>query len=159
MTRYYDKRKNAVIHTVNRITDDLLAKKDFLLKVEITEENIPEGSEPKEKAFEGEQDGVWRIHKVRYYHVNTLEEEKEQKLKSLNTYLAPKFPAEYKQRNVGLGVYTGEKADDVVAEVNKWRDYFNDFETQILACETKDAVQAIDFRTEEDKKLDEEMLI
>ena len=74
-------------------------------------------------------------------------------------YLAPKFPADYKQRNVGLDVYEGDKALEVVNEVKKWRDYFNDFEAQILACTSKEEVQTIDFRTEEDKAKDEEMLI
>lgn len=155
MTRYYDKRKNKVIST-DEIPDWLLAKKTFLLPYELEIINVVKGEEPPKKAgLEVFED---KVIETKINWLPTFEEKKAFKLKSLNSYLSPKFPAEYKQRNVGLGVYTGDKALEIVNEVKKWRDYFNDFEAQILACTTEAELDAIDFRTEEDK-LKEEMLI
>ncbi len=100
-----------------------------------------------------------KVEKTILYTDDSLDDYKSQRVKELSNYLAPKYPAEYAQINASNGIYDEEKSALIISEVKKWRDYFYLWKGNIEACETYEEVLAIDYITEEDKLIQEEMFI
>ena len=156
MTRYYDTRVKKI--KVLNIPADLLAKKTFLLPVELNKVRIQDTETTKK--VEGikvlKNKVIWTT--IDRYHIDTLEEAIEKKVKSLKSYIALKFPKDYKQRSASLGVYSEEENALIISEVKKWYNYIEAQEKIILSCNSIEELELIDFRTEEDKLKDEEMM-
>lgn len=139
-----------IINTRKEIPE-FMWKKKGLLPVIIETIEIEEGQQPlKEKGLYIEKNRVLDL-RVMFYHINTLEEVKEKKIKSMRNYLSSKFPATHKQLNSALGIYDDIESNEIKNNIIKWRNYFNNFEEQILACEDIESVNKINYITEEDK--------
>ena len=158
--RYYDKRDKKIYNT-SRMTSEALAKKDFLLPVEINKINIQDTETTTEVngIVELEDKVVWTT--ITKFHVDTLEEAKEKKITALKNYVAPKFPKDYKQRNASLGVYSEEDSLKIINEVKKWDEYIDNSKILIYDCVSIKDLEALDYRTQEDiekaKLMEEEM--
>jgi len=155
MARYYDTRDSKI--KVLNIPKELLPKKPFLLPVELNKVRIQDTEKTKE--VEGikvlKDKVIWTT--IEVYHVDTLEETKEKQIQALKSYVQPKFPKEYVQRNASLGVYSKEKNLEIINEVKKWDKYVNDFKQKIN--DSKEGI--VEFRTKEDianAKLEEELM-
>lgn len=98
------------------------------------------------------------VTKIIVYDNITIDEYKARRIDELNKYLAPKFPDLYRQANAANGIYDEVKSQGIIDEVKQWRDYFYLWKGNIEACATYEEVQAIDYRTNEDKAKDEEMI-
>jgi len=160
MVRYAkikDGKVETELQTLTEIPQKVWAKKSILPIIFVTD-NYEEGETPVRKAdyyiFED------RVEKVnnQFIHTPTLDELKEDKIKQLKNYLAPKFPKDYKQFNSALGIYTEQEITEIKNQINTWRDYCNNMEDLINACETKEELENIDYRVEEDKLQDDVLM-
>lgn len=157
MVRYAkikDGKVETEIQTLTEIPQKVWAKKSILPIVFITE-SYEEGTEPERKAdYYIYEDRVEKVYN-QFIHTPTLAELKEEKIKQLKSYLAPKFPKDYKQLNSALGIYTEQEIVEIKNTINTWRDYCNNMEDTINACETEQELNDLDYRTEEDKAQDD----
>lgn len=149
--RVYDKRKEEIITYKQDVSDEILAKRDYILPVERIVNGYPNTEEaPEEAGIFVEEDKVREVIN-KPYHVKTLDEEKEYKINALKEYVSPKFPALFKQINAMDGEYSDEENTAILKSKSDWRKYIDNFEEQINACETIDEIKAIDYVLEEDK--------
>ncbi len=105
-----------------------------------------------------------RVEKTIIYSDITLDEYKSKRIEDLDNYLKPKYPDLYTQVNAAMSkiykdnkIYNGTKADKIKEKVVLWRDYFYLWKGNIEACNTYEEIKNIDYRTEEDKVLDEDI--
>jgi len=154
--RYYKIETKEYIKTANIIPEEMLSKKG-LLPVIRENINLEEGVIPKEETgFYIEKDKVRDI-RVKFYHVDTLDEVKVKRIKALKQYIQPKFPDLFKQINTLLGEYDKTKSNEIKKQVKDMRVYIQGFEDQILASTTIDDANAIDYIMEEDRMEEDRM--
>jgi hypothetical protein len=148
--KYYKIDTKEIINTAKTIPEELLSKKG-LLPYFVEVKRYPEGTTPDEE--EGVKVLSNKVVKVvnKFYHVNTLEEEKALKIKNLKKYVEPKFPELWRQINAILGEYDADKNQEIKDKVSELRAYIDAHETAINALDSVDDVKSYDYLMEEDK--------
>lgn len=143
-----------VIDTKTDIPDELLIKKG-LKRYVLSNQGIPDTDTLLyDEVFE--DDFNYSETKYFHYHVNTFEENKEEKIKSLRSYVKPKFPTFEEQLTALIGdTYDSEKKNAIKKSVKNWNKYIDNFKKDIDKCSTQEELDAIEFRLPEDIALDE----
>jgi hypothetical protein len=150
MTRYYDTRDNKIKNLT--IPEELLPKKPFLLPVEINKISIQDTETTDEVGGIKVENGIaiWTV--IKKYHVDTLEETKDKKIKMVTDYYKTKMPTDEEKLNSLIGgIYDKTKEDKIKQDVKDGYKTLDDITELINNCLTIEEVEAVEYLTEEDK--------